>query len=140
MKIFRYKYIHIWISIALFLACLFFPAFYTTEGVEEAIAWNSLLVLIFGWLGVFIGIFYWYANIFYLFALIKIKDLHMSSSLGFVAFGLGLLFLTQEEILANESGDMTSITGYGWGYILWIASLGIFWIGQSQLLINKLKK
>lgn len=140
MKIFRYKYLHVWISIALFTACLFFPAFYSTKGTEEPVAWDSLSLLLFGWLGSLIGIFYWYANVIYLIALIKAKDLNLSSTLGFLALALALLFLSEKEIVINESPETAPITGYGWGYILWVSSFGIFWIGQSQLLLNKSKK
>lgn len=140
MKILRYKYIHVWISMVLFISCLFFPAFYSTKGTQEPVVWDSFMLFLFGWLGPLIGLFYWYANIFYLIALIKVKDLNISSPLGFIAFSLALLFIFQEEILIDEGGRTAPITGYGWGYILWVASFGIFWIGQSQLLLEQSKK
>ena len=139
MKIFQYKYIHFWVSIALFIACLFFPAFYTTQVGKQPVAWDSIPLLLFGWLGALFNNFSWYANLFYLVALIKIKNLSISSPLGFIALALALLLLTKQEMPSNTWTETVPITRYGWGYFLWLASFAVFWLGQSQLLLNKSK-
>lgn len=126
----KYKYIHIWVSLALFVACLAFPGYYIRESHEPQSAYALLLM---GWLGPLDGHFSWYANLFYLIAIIKYKKQKASYVLGFIALLLALSFLGYSKIIVSEAPTYARITGYGWGYYLWITSLGIYSIGQFLL-------
>lgn len=131
------KYIHIWISLILFMVCLALPGFYIREAHEPQL---SFYLLIMGWLGPLDGHFSWFANIYFLIALLKYKKPKTSSSLGFIALALALSFLGYEKIIVSEAPTYARITAYGFGYMLWFLSIGILSIGQFSLATNKSKK
>jgi hypothetical protein len=116
---------HIWISLLLFCAALLFPAYYIKAWHEPE---HSLLLLAIGWLGPLGGYFSWYANLFYLIALLKSRDKTNSSIWAFVSLLLSTSFLAHTSI---ELPDVSyRISAYGLGYMLWISSIGLLLFGQ----------
>jgi len=121
------RYIGIWTSIALFAACLAFPAYYIGDAHKPQYSFFALLM---GWLGPIQGHFSWFANLFYLLGLIKYKKPNVSAGFGFLALILALSFLTDERIIVNEAPTYKLIVGYGYGYFLWVAAIGQLAIAQ----------
>lgn len=120
------KHLSIWISVALYVACLGLPAYYSGSTHDSAI---SLGLLMIGFLGPFFGHYSWFANLFYLFALIFFGKPKLSALLGVLALILGLSFLFHSQISFGEGGPVR-IIGYGYGYYLWIMAIGLIPIGQ----------
>lgn len=111
----------IWISIALYALCLAFPAYYIGDAHEPQ---SSLSLLLMGWLGPLDGHFSWFANLFYLLALIKYKKPNVSAGFGILALILALSFLTQERVIVSEAPSYKDIVTYGYGYFFWVSAIG----------------
>ncbi len=118
---------HIWISIALFVTALFLPGYYIREWYEPV---YSLHLLAMGWLGPLDGHISWYANVFFLISLLKCKDSTASFLWALLSFFLAVSFLAYDEVIVSEAPSYTKITAYGFGYMLWVASIGILSLGQ----------
>lgn len=129
--------IHIWISLIFFAACLALPAFYLREQHQPQMSYG---VLILGWLGPLEGQFSWFANVFFLIALLKYRKPETSSIFGFIALAFALSFLVYEEIVVSYESSYGDVTAYGAGYMLWVASIGIFSLGQYSLTADKNEK
>jgi hypothetical protein len=119
---------HIAISIACYLACLFFPGYYIGERFEPQLAYVLLLM---GWLGPLDGHFAWFANPLFLFALLSANRPQRSSILGLIGLVLALSFVFYKKIVISEAPTYSPIVAYGWGYGLWITSLGVLAVGQA---------
>lgn len=128
--------LHIWISFLLFILCLFFPGFYTNTDHSPAQAYQLLLA---GYLGAIYGHYSWFANLFFLVAIYKWQDKEprQAAKYGFIALAFALSFLFYTKIAASEAPTYSIITAYGWGYYLWITSIGTFAIGQHTLSSNQ---
>lgn len=114
-------------SIILFVASLTQDGYYIAADNPRAWA-PSFGLLLIGWIGVLQGIPAWLANPMLAAAWASIYF----RSKGLVKLGLvcgvaslcfSLSFLKVDEIIANEAGGTSRITGYGPGYWLWIASI-----------------
>ena len=121
------------ISVALFIISLTQISFYTgVESNQHSYARGFELLLI-GWMGLLAYIFNWLANpallLAYIFTLKKKYEYATISSLVSVYFAAS--FLTRETISA--SGDAEIITGYGFGYWLWLLSAIIMTISSFFL-------
>lgn len=119
---------HVRLSPFLFILCLFFPSYYLGSSHE---AQYAFLILILGWFGLIFGYVSWIANILYLIALMDYKNIDSSLLLSIIALILALSFLRNDEIVLNAGiPSYISVTKYGVGYYLWIASISIFVLGQ----------
>lgn len=108
-------------SLLLFLSCLALPAYYTGNAFDPE---RALAPLIWGWLGPLDGHFAWYANLFYVLAWRHYqRSPGKCQALAWLAVALALSFLLYPSLLKDEGGGRASITGYGWGYALWVLSL-----------------
>ena len=120
------------ISILLLIISLTQPAFYTASDSSDSLNLHSVFIFFLGWLGFLGGAFesfLWFANPLYIYALIlylqnKKEAMLISGSSTLLA----LSFLLLHTFIKNESGSRTPITGYGLGYILWVASLSLLTI------------
>lgn len=118
----------LWLSALPLLACLLFTAAYIRPSHEPLPAYN---MLVSGWLGPLYGHFSWLAN-----PLILIGFLYARKKPGF-SLGAGILsliaalsFLLHSKIAVSEAPTYAPITGYGWGYFLWVMGIGVFCISQ----------
>ena len=132
------------ISILLLIISLAQPAFYTTSDTSDSLNLHSVFIFFLGWLGFLGGAFesvFWFANPLYIYALILfVRNKKEAMIISGAATILALLFLFLHSFIKNESGSRTPITGYGLGYILWVASLSLLTIGtlvQNQ--VNKFR-
>ena len=140
MKIITDDYLHIPISLSIFVLSLCFPAIHYIEKIQEPGYYHSLALLILGWVGVIIGYDYsWLANISYLIGLIYFINAIKSCFFGTLTLVFALSFLTQEKIIDPFEWSLVAITKYGIGYYLWIISFFVFWLGQTWLAVYRLK-
>lgn len=117
--------IHIWLSLFAYLFCLFLTAFYFKETHEPV---SSIFLLLSGWMG--IVYLPWYANLLYFISLSERNNELTSSILSFIALLLGLSFLLFSEFNPSGAPGNFPIVSYGWGFYLWIATIGLFSLGQ----------
>lgn len=113
------------ISIALFAVSLAGDGFYLAQDNPRDLA-RGYLIFLMGWTGMFVGVFYWFANppllaSWLMFSYERTRAFAVVPAL--VALGVALSFLWCREFPIGTSGDYTRITGYGLGYWLWIASI-----------------
>lgn len=130
----EHKYVHIWICLALFASSLAFTGFYVGEAREPSAA---LQLLLMGWLGPLDGHFAWFANVFLLAALIKSNRPKTSLVLALIALAFALSFLGYKKIIVSEAPSYGRIEAYGWGYALWIASMGYLSVVQYSVVRQK---
>lgn len=120
------------LSVVLFLTSLTQDGYYIDRPGDPR-AWAPCIgLLLIGWLGVFDGILAWLANPALLAAWIFLNfrsSRRLGAAIGAAAIAFALSFLLYTEILTNEAGGTSKITGYGAGYWLWVASGGVAMIG-----------
>lgn len=115
-----------WIAIALYVVSMALPIFYLGSAGEEPSTQWGFAGLLLGWAAPMVdGVFSWYANpLFWLALLLWCRPL--LSAIALVgALALALSFLGVEQMSADEAGHMADVLGYGPGYYLWLAALGV---------------
>jgi hypothetical protein len=122
----------VFVSFALFVASLTQDGFYIDKA-DNPRAWSSSFgLLLVGWMAVLDGVWAWLANpavaaTWLLMCLRRTRRIALGC--GLAALGLSLSFLRHPQILSDEGGGHSRITGYGVGYWLWIASITMAVIG-----------
>ncbi len=123
------KTAHYRLSIALYLICLVLPAYYATEIRTPE---YSLELLAFGWLALNNGIISWLANPIYIIALVTLKRPLISAPLAIIALVCALSTLSYSESVLLADGVMYKAPmSFGWGYFLWVLSIGVYAFGQT---------
>jgi hypothetical protein len=107
-----------------FLASLFLPCIYVED---DPTPFMGLALFLWGPFGILDGVVAWYANPFLaLMALLLVARRYSLVALfGIPCLTLALSTLAVHEILINERPTYATITGYGLGFYLWLASLAI---------------
>lgn len=126
------------VSVCLFLASLTQDGFYLAG--ENPRAWAPCIgLLLVGWIAVFAGVFAWLANpaLFVAWILLCFRSTRYASLvMATISAAFALSFLAHQEILANENGGTSKITGYGLGYWLWLASIFAAIVGSLVAVIR----
>ncbi|AZA92067.1 uncharacterised domain/N5-glutamine S-adenosyl-L -methionine-dependent methyltransferase fusion protein [Chryseobacterium nakagawai] len=119
------------ICLILYLTSLPFTAVYA-KGHDM----SGLACALLGWAEMDGGGIAWLANplLFIGAFFLLLKQIKISAVLSLIAFGLTFCYLSVGEITVNEAGHKFSITGYGPGYFLWIASCFSLLIGNIILI------
>ena len=142
-KIYIYKKTILIVSIVVFIISLTQPAYYIDRTDYDAWS-NSLLLLIFGWIGAMGGGsgLVWLANPFILISWISVfKNLKTSIIFGALASIFSLLFLLFKKVISSEAPTYSIITDYKLGYWLWTISICFFTFGLIIIYFtNKPKK
>ncbi len=119
-------------SVGLFFFSLATPVFYVQDFSSE----SGLRILFWGWMGVFVGVFGWFANVFYalailLFLLGKKKFAFVISILGaLVAFdSFRLRYMYYGDASGTPFQSAYDITGYGVGFYFWMIAMLLLPIG-----------
>lgn len=104
---------------------------------------TGLQILGMGWLSLLMLNFAWFANVFFLRATAKLalgKGTATKSAL--VSFVLAFDTFRFDSLLTNEGGSTTPVYGYGWGAILWLASMTVILMaaGTRELELSVEKK
>lgn len=114
------------VAATLWIISLGLPALISFEPIETIWGINILLS---GWLGVFYtGNLAWFANVFFIWALICLRRGRPALALAWFAILLSLTTFWLVEFPANAAGGSSWVFGYGWGALAWfsaIASLGV---------------
>lgn len=123
------------LSLGLFVGCLCFGAFDADHSSGDRSVGLGIHLLLMGWLGVFDGIPAWLANPILAVAwFVALRRMHrLSFQFSLVALVLMLSFLAVSEVEISASGRPSSVTGYGLGYWLWVASAFVQAIGASVM-------
>ena len=123
-------------GVGLFLLSLTQDGYYIdgTDPRAWAPAWGLLL---FGWLGLFSGVFAWVANPLLVIGWILFIRRRYRAGLwtAIAALLLMLSFLLHTTILSSEAPTYSKITGYGPGYWLWVAS-GVSLLSSNVLAVT----
>lgn len=113
-------------AIVVYLACMPLDAFCVGGKCSD---WQGWGILVFGWMllaGSDANIV-WVANpalfIAWITILLNQRLAALLFSLG--ALAIGLAFLWFKNVVTNEGGVISPITGYKAGYWVWLASMGI---------------
>jgi hypothetical protein len=129
------------ISLGLLVISLTQPAFYTANDNADSMNLSSVGIFFLGWIGFLGGAlesFFWVANPLYFLALYKFtKGKKDALVLSVAASIIAISFSFLDTFIKNEGGARTKITGFGLGYMLWVASLsvlplGILWIKKTN--------
>ena len=117
-------------SALLFLAALPAPALLFTDRPPV----RGITTLAFGWWGVILGDFPWFANPLYFGALVLLwRGFNLAAAaLSVLAIVIGLRTLGVDEWYHNEAGG-TPVVGFGLAFWFWIASFAVLLIGGLGL-------
>ena len=121
-------------SVLLFLASLTQDGYYLAGDNPES--WSaSWLLLLIGWMGLYVGVFAWLANpLLVLSWMLCLRGKHGAALIVSTAAVLfALSFLLHSTIVADEAPTYKAVTGYGVGYWLWLASMLIMAAGTLGL-------
>ena len=123
------------LSVGLFVASLFQPAFYIDRADYAAWADSKYLAL-FGWSGVLggnaIASLIWLANpVYFLAIILLLRQKPAGFYLSIIAALIALSFSLLDSIIASESGSSAKITSLENGYYLWVASMITLVIGTA---------
>jgi len=126
------------LSMCVFALALTQDGYYIDHNPRDAWApgWGEFAV---GWIGLFSGTFAWLGNPLLIASWIAIfrKKAKASAWLSASALLIMLSFLHDKTIIFNENGSSARITGYGLGYVLWVASGVAALIGASMGLATR---
>ncbi|WP_455924090.1 hypothetical protein [Pseudomonas putida] len=106
------------------LTCWFASLFQMAVGASPKEVHSGFFVLAMGWLS---GNAAWWANIWFLLALLRIFFRRRSGILVLMAVACALDSWRLTRYLLDEGGRHTQVYGYGWGAVLW-------WIAISLLI------
>ena len=119
------------IVLCLFLISFILPAFYV-DGPEKTAWSNSVALFFLGWIGVLAGSFScisWLANPLFIIAVILfLRTRKLATFISLLATLFAASFLLAHTIIVSEAPTYASITGYGAGYWLWLASMVFLFI------------
>ncbi len=107
------------------------------NGSEEL---RGLEILVMGWLSPLAFNFAWYANVFYIYAIINLRSNEIVTLSPMIAIILCFDMFRLNEYMINEAGHTTIVYGYGWGAILWLLSIFLLLIAAGARLKNEGKQ
>ena len=120
------------LSMCIFAVALTQNGYYVGHAPRDAWApgWGEFAV---GWMGLFTGTIAWLGNPLLIAGWITFfrKRAKASAYLSALALLVMLSFLHDKTIIINETGSSAKITGYGLGYVLWVASSVAALIGAT---------
>lgn len=111
------------ISFIVFVFSLFANCYCTGE--KDCM--RGFLALFLGWFG---APFAWMANPLLILSWIFISKRLFSLILSSCSIVFAISYLFLDEVYINEAGHLGKITSYGYGYFMWMLSMGIFLIAN----------
>lgn len=118
-----------WFAIALWALSLAFPVFFS----GEEILWVGFSVLLIGWEPMLFALcFAWLANLFFLYAFFKVvngKPVYWSILIA--------LLLSSDSLRFHSMLMVTSIDGYGWGFLLWFLAIFVLVIANGFIVSDR---
>ena len=99
----------------------------------------GVTILISGWLSpasIFLSDvspnFAWFANVFFLYSIKKILNGQSPSTSPILSVLLSFDAFRLERVVMNEGGGSVPIYGYGWGFVLWLLSIGLLLLASGK--------
>lgn len=80
-------------------------------------------ILLMGWLSPLVLNFAWFANLFFLYGILRLLYGSVPIASSILAALLSLDALRLQQLVLNEGGTTTPVYGYGWGVVLWFLSI-----------------
>ena len=125
-------------SVVLFAFSLVHDGFYT-EVLGNPFVWTpGWWLLMIGWGALYDGVVAWLANPAIVASWVMIwfpQARTLAAVFGLIALCCALSFMLQSDVITNEGGGRSVITGYGTGYWLWTASIGAMALWSSTMLV-----
>jgi hypothetical protein len=123
-------------SLLLFVIACATPAVYFDSTSHEP--WPGVMTLILGAFGLFTGQFAWLANPFYAIALVLVlvRQWIAAATVAAIALLVALtsLLLLGETVPLDEAGvNKATVTGFGPGFYVWLASILLVAVGSLTL-------
>jgi hypothetical protein len=131
------RYIILLASIALFLVCLTQDGFYI-EGPNPRAVSSAFYLLLVGWLGLLSGTIAWFANplVIAAWVLFALRRHGFALGLSVAALFCALSFLNVDTVVVSEAQTFAKVTGFGFGYWLWVASMLVIAAGSACVLLG----
>ncbi|MDR6676599.1 hypothetical protein [Pseudomonas oryzihabitans] len=108
-----------WLAVLCWTASLFLPALGSSP--EKLFRGKDLLAI--GWLALLAGNVAWLANLWFLWAVVRVLRQRSASLLALLALGCALDTWRLTRYLVNEGGTTAQVYGYGWGAVLWLLAM-----------------
>ena len=89
-------------------------------------------ILATGWLSPFVGNFAWFANLFFLYGVVKLRAGKPAITSSIIAAILSLDTFRFDQLLMNAGGSTAPVYGYGWGAVLWFLSLYLLMVAAGK--------
>jgi hypothetical protein len=111
----------------LFALSLFKDGYFVERGDSITSAGSAWLLLLIGWMGLFLGIIAWLANPLLLvgWLLLAGRQPRAAAVCALAATVCAGSFLFYKTMITDEAGHRSRITGYGLGYWLWLGSAAV---------------
>ena len=139
MKHAKYRTLVVMASAALFVASLTQPGFYVANNKPGEQPPPGILLLLVGWAAVADGKLAWFANPL-LFKGWRATQREESAAVpltyAVAALVLALSFLLHHQIMVSEAGHRSDISAYGYGFWLWLSSIGTLVLGNLIRLVD----
>jgi len=122
-----------WLSMAIFAVCLTQDGYYIAG--DDARAWSPAIGLFFlGWMGMADHGIAWIANPLMVLAWYFASNSKAGRAFVCSALALPIMtsFLLVKNILSDEGGGMSQVTGYGLGFWLWMVSAAVMAMGAGM--------
>jgi hypothetical protein len=122
----------------LWTASLGLPAVISFEPIETI--WGISILLV-GWLGVFYtGNLAWFANVFFIWAILFLRRGRPALTLAWSAILLSLTTFWLVEFPADSGGGSSWVFGYGWGALAWFSALLLLGVAASVRKLEAIDK
>ncbi|MDT3718305.1 hypothetical protein [Pseudomonas oryzihabitans] len=114
-----FTYLLCWLAVLCWTASLFLPALGSSP--EKLFSGKDLLAI--GWMALLTGNLAWLANLWFLWAVVRVLRQRSASLLALLALGCALDTWRLTRYWVNEGGTTAQVYGYGWGAVLWLLSM-----------------
>lgn len=114
-----FTYLLCWLAVLCWTASLFLPALGSSP--EKLFRGKDLLAI--GWVALLAGNVAWLANLWFLWAVVRVLRQRSASLLALLALGCALDTWRLTWYLLNEGGTKAQVYGYGWGAVLWLLAM-----------------
>jgi len=84
---------------------------------------KGYMILITGWLSPLAGNFAWFANIFFIYAFVRLNSGKSILLPAIITSIISLDTFRFDRYLLNEGGSTSPVFGYGWGAVLWFIAI-----------------
>jgi hypothetical protein len=118
-----------WLALACWTGSLLLPAL----GSSTEKRFIGVEALLGGWGAIYFGNFAWLANVWFIWASLRVLAGRKSDGLAFWAFVFSLDAFRLSRYLQNEGGSFAQVYGFGWGAVLWWLAMALIVAASGSL-------